>query len=173
MLFVQAQLNGSASCQGYRTMHQVLQRHGFNVNRESIRMILSTLDPEGVEARSRRRLRRRIYFSPGPNHVWHIDGYDKLKPYGFAIHGAIDGYSRKIPWLIVGKSNNDPRIIASYFLDFIKDQRITAEIIRTDRGRVSEDTGQIGRLISSKKWLKKIFLIQILNTTANVLDFVS
>ena len=23
--------------------------------------------------------------------MWHIDGYDKLKPYGFPIHGCIDG----------------------------------------------------------------------------------
>ena len=29
----------------------------------------------------------------GPNWVWHLnlDGYDKLKPYGFPIHGCIDG----------------------------------------------------------------------------------
>ena len=26
-----------------------------------------------------------------PNEVWHCDGYDKLKPYGFAIQGCIDG----------------------------------------------------------------------------------
>lgn len=74
-------------------------------------MILSTLDPEGVQARSSRRLRRRLYFSPFRlYHVWHIDGYNKLKPFGFGIHGAIDGYSRKILWLRVAKRNNDPRI---------------------------------------------------------------
>ena len=28
----------------------------------------------------------------GPNYVWHCDGMGKLKPYGFAIHGCIDGY---------------------------------------------------------------------------------
>ena len=27
----------------------------------------------------------------GPDFVWHIDGYDKLKPYGFPIHFCIDG----------------------------------------------------------------------------------
>ena len=27
----------------------------------------------------------------GPNFLWHIDGYDTLKAYGFAIHGCIDG----------------------------------------------------------------------------------
>ena len=28
----------------------------------------------------------------GPNYCWHVDGLDKLKTYGFAIHGCIDGY---------------------------------------------------------------------------------
>ena len=28
----------------------------------------------------------------GPNYVWHMDRYDKLSPYGLAIHGCIDGY---------------------------------------------------------------------------------
>ncbi len=26
----------------------------------------------------------------GPNHIWHADGYDKLKPYGFPVHGCIE-----------------------------------------------------------------------------------
>ena len=28
----------------------------------------------------------------GPNDVWHVDGNDKLVPYGFHIHGCIDGW---------------------------------------------------------------------------------
>ena len=36
------------------------------------------------------------YFSRGPNWAWHIDGFDKLKSYGFPIHGCIDRYSRGI-----------------------------------------------------------------------------
>lgn len=52
---------------------------------------MKIMDPEGVELRSRHRLQRRVYVSQGPNFVIHIDGYDKLKPYGFPIHGAIDG----------------------------------------------------------------------------------
>ena len=34
------------------------------------------------------------YSFQGPNYPWHIDGYDKLKAYGFAIHGCIDGWGR-------------------------------------------------------------------------------
>jgi hypothetical protein len=32
----------------------------------------------------------------GPNYVWHIDGFDKIKPFGFAIHACIDGYNNII-----------------------------------------------------------------------------
>ena len=34
--------------------------------------------------------------------MWNVNGYDKLKPFGFAFHGAIDGYSRKMLWLHIG-----------------------------------------------------------------------
>ena len=67
--------------------------------------------------------------------MWHIDGYDKLKPFGFAIHGAIDGYSRKILWLHIGSSNNNLRVIASYHLDCVsKLNNVIPMIVRSDRG---------------------------------------
>lgn len=132
---VERELRGSGSLLGYRQMHQRLRRrYGFTINRESVRLILKTLDPDGVEQRSRRRLRRRQYRSKGPNYIWHMDGYDKLKPYGFCIHGAIDGYSRRIMWLKVGRSNNNPRIVASYFLDCVKELGGVPRIIRGDQG---------------------------------------
>ena len=56
----------------------------------------------------------------GPNDVWHIDGYNKPKPFGFATHGAINGYIRHILWLEVGQSNNDPQVVAQYFVDYMK-----------------------------------------------------
>ena len=77
---------------------------------------------------------RRKYKTKGPNYLWHIDGYDKLKPFGFCIHGAIDGYSRRVLWLEVGPSNNDPSIVAKYYLDCVKQLGGTARIIRGDRG---------------------------------------
>ena len=39
---------------------------------------------------------------------------------GFAIHGCIDGFSRKILWCHVDATNNDPRYIAKYYYDFVK-----------------------------------------------------
>ena len=58
------------------------------------------LDPDGVFSRSRRVFPRRQYSVQGPSYMWHLDGYDKLKPFEFAIHCAIDGCcSRRILWL--------------------------------------------------------------------------
>ena len=95
---------------------------------------MKSLDPEGVTLRSGHKLRRRTYRSQGPNFIWHIDGYDKLKPFGFAIHGAIDGYSRKILWLRVLPSNNNPKIIGSLYLSYVIQSNVTPKIIRADRG---------------------------------------
>jgi hypothetical protein len=51
--------------------------------------LLKELDPEGCELRQAQRLRRRAYVNQGPNFCWHIDGYDKLKPFGFPIQVCI------------------------------------------------------------------------------------
>ena len=93
--------------------------HGLAVCKDTVRYVLRILDPDGVDRRLRRRLQRRQYKGRGPNFIWHIDGYDKLKPFGFSIHGCIDGYSRRIMWLEVGTSNNNPTVIARYFIDCI------------------------------------------------------
>ena len=63
---------------------------------------------------------RRLYFVRGPNWVWHIDEYDKLKPYGFNIHGAIDGFSRRILWLKVIRSNKNPSFVCTQYLECVK-----------------------------------------------------
>ena len=60
---------------------------------------MKKVNPEGVVRRQRHRLQRRKHYSKGPNYVWHSDGYDKFKLFGFSIHACIDGYSRKVFWL--------------------------------------------------------------------------
>ena len=61
-------------------------------------------------------------------------GYDKMKAFGFPIHGAIDGYSRKILWLKVTRSNNLPSVPAQYYLDRIKENDRCPVLLRTDCG---------------------------------------
>ncbi len=120
---------------GYRAMHQKLRsEYNIQIDQDTVRLCLKQLDPQGEEERSRRRLQRRVYISKGPNCQWHIDGYDKLRPFGFYIHGCIDGYSRKILWLEVADSNHDPRLIASYYIKTITTMKGIPSGIRADRG---------------------------------------
>ena len=65
----------------------LVQKHHLHVSHEVVRLILQQLDPVGVVARQHHRMRRRTYYSQGPNDVWHVDGYDKLRPYGILISG--------------------------------------------------------------------------------------
>lgn len=60
--------------------------------REQVLAIQKELDPIGVLERKQRRLKRRVHHNKGPNYLLHVDGYDKLKRFGFAIHGCVCGY---------------------------------------------------------------------------------
>ena len=109
--FVEGEMAGTGQLQGYRWMHQRAIQRGFVVSQETIRLIIKILDPEGVELRRARRLRRRQYTCRGPNALWHMDSYDKLKPYGIAINGcwrlstAAEGRPRYGKWTREGHAD--------------------------------------------------------------------
>ena len=127
-------LKESGSSLGYQRIHQKLWQLGCFVDKETVRLHLKMLDPAGVELRVCRRLQRRADLSPGPDHTWHIDGCNKLKPYGFAIHWAIDGYGGRILWLYVSASNNNLSNIAFYFLQTITELKKVPQVVHGDRG---------------------------------------
>ena len=102
--------------------------------RTTVMNVVKELDPEGVLSRRKKRLRRRCYSVLGPDFIWHIDGYDELKPYGFSIHGCIDGFSRRIIWLKVAPSNKNPSAIASYYYSAVREMHGIPTRIRSDDG---------------------------------------
>lgn len=61
-----------------------------HVPRQVVSSVLHGVDPQRVQQRKRRRLHRRTQTCLGPNFSWHVDGYNKLKPYGFSVQGCID-----------------------------------------------------------------------------------
>lgn len=120
------------------------------MKRETVYKILKICDPEGIEGRFGNKLRRREYLSPGPNFLWHLDGYDKLKQFGFAIHGCVDGYSRMIMWLEVASTNNDPKVTAHYCLSTIKEKGFVPTIVRSDKGTENTLTGLLQICLRNK-----------------------
>lgn len=132
--FITKQISGSGKQNGYRIMHQKCIMAGYVVSRETVRLLLGIIDPEGVELRKRRKFIRRRYYARGPDFVWHLDSYDKLRPYGISINGCIDGFSRKLIWLSAWSTSSDPKIIAGYFLQAVAENMGCPRVVRGDRG---------------------------------------
>ena len=117
---VSSEIQNSSIDMGHRSMwHHLRCNRGIFTSRKQVMKTLRDLDPEGVSRRRAHYLVRRSYHSNSPNDVWHIDGYDKLKPYSFPVHGGIDGFSRKILWLNVVNSNNDPSIVGGLYFNCV------------------------------------------------------
>jgi hypothetical protein len=76
---------------------------GLKVRRDDIRPVLRDFDRPGG-ARSARIIRR-VYSVPWINSLWHIDGHHKLNPWGFVIHGGIDGFSRMVVFMVAANNN--------------------------------------------------------------------
>ncbi|KAF2469932.1 uncharacterized protein BDR25DRAFT_343225 [Lindgomyces ingoldianus] len=88
---------------GYLYTH--FRQRGHIIARDRLFRIYRTMNYEAVERRKRDLQRHRgEYIVPGPNFIWSIDGYSKLKPYGVEIYACIDAYSRYIVWIYVGIS---------------------------------------------------------------------
>ncbi|KAK7893049.1 hypothetical protein WMY93_022201 [Mugilogobius chulae] len=132
--FVEEVLSGSGRLHGYRWLHHRAIQRGYVVSQETVRILLGLLDPNGVEMRRRRRLRRRQYTVRGPNALWHLDSYDKLKPYGIAINGCIDGFSRHIMWMEAYVTNSDPKVIADYYINTVTRVGGCPQRLRADPG---------------------------------------
>lgn len=133
-LFLHDQFNQYGMLHGYRFMHLKCIQAGLVVTQSTVRALLKILDPQGVQLRSRRRLRRRLYNNPGPNFLWHVDSYNKLKPYGICINGALDGFSRVIIWLHAYSTYSNPKVIAGYFIDEVGCRGGTPSRISSDLG---------------------------------------
>ena len=107
---IKHEIEGPSSLFRYRAIWNKLQcccpsRHGHG---------LQELDLQASILRKARKLLCRSFTSRGPNAAWHVDRYDKLKPYGLPIHGSVEEFSRRILWLKVCKSNSYPVIQASF-----------------------------------------------------------
>ena len=57
-----------------------------------------------------------------------------MKPFGFPIHGAVDGFSRKVIWLKVARTNNHPIVPAYFYLESVQKLKKAPSHLRTDCG---------------------------------------
>ncbi|CAH1155551.1 unnamed protein product, partial [Phaedon cochleariae] len=132
--FMEGEIEKGSQLHGYRWFHLKCLQNDLVVSQSIVRELLWYLDPHGMELRKRKRLRRRQYSNKGPNYLWHMDSYDKLKPYGICINGCIDGFSRQIIWLQAGPSSSDSKVIGGYYMNALKMIKGCPKTLRSDFG---------------------------------------
>ena len=87
-----------------------IRSRGLRVQRNRIRMSLTRVDPENTALRWACVITRRVYSVPGLNSLWHIDGHHSLIRWKFVIHGCIDGFSRRILYLLCADNNRSETV---------------------------------------------------------------
>ena len=79
--------------------------------------LLNMVEPEQVNERRRRTLKRRPFLAAGVNDVWPQDQHDKWGRFGLWLHAGLDAFSGEINWLKILWTNKNPRLIAKHYID--------------------------------------------------------
>ena len=110
------------------------------VSRQKVTESLTRVAPELTHFRRSNSISRRVYSVPSPNYMWHIDGLHCLIRWRIVIHGAIDGYSRRILYLHAS-DNNRAKTIVSLFLEAVKECGWPSRV-RSDKGGENIDVAR-------------------------------
>nr|XP_020470597.1 uncharacterized protein LOC109968583 [Monopterus albus] len=119
-----------------------LRGRAIRVQRWRIRERLRIIDPVGRALRHRRAIQRRIYDVCVPNQLWHVDTNHKLNPWGFVLHGGVDGYSRCITHLRC-VTDNTAATALQLFLDAVSQYGLPHHV----RGDAGSENMHIARFM--------------------------
>lgn len=83
--------------------------------------MLMQLEPEEVRKRKGKKFRRKRFYAAGVMAVLTMDQHDKWGHYNLWLHVGIDPFTGYVAWLKIWRTNHNPRLIAKYYLDAIRD----------------------------------------------------
>jgi len=126
-------ISGTGGVVGLTFMQSLISDCGHKVQRRRIRASMARVDVLGNLERWAALIPRSVYSVKAPNSLWHMDGNLKLKDYGFVLHGAIDGYSRRIIY-IECNTNNRAATVLDAFLHGVGSVEAVPRRVRADKG---------------------------------------
>ena len=115
-------------------MSGYLRSLGLHIQRRRVRAAINRVDPRNTALRWGALVRRKTYFVPWANSLWHLDGHHSLIRWKFVVYGCCDGKSRKIMFLHCS-TNNLAGTVLGLFKSAIKDNLgLWPSRIRVDYG---------------------------------------
>ena len=79
-----------------------------------------------------------------------------MKPFGFPIHGGVDGFSKNVLWLAVVKSNNSSVVPAALYLRAAKERGVCPILLKTDCGSKNADMAGLQCYLTKKFLLGQV-----------------
>ncbi|KAG8779464.1 hypothetical protein FRC12_024225 [Ceratobasidium sp. 428] len=155
---------------GLRDLMKILTEESvgreLRVPRRVIREWMEQNEPEAVAARKGKVIKRRQFFSNGPNEIWAIDQHDKWKRFGMWMHVGLDVFSGRVLWLKVYWTNSNPRLICHYYMDAIREHGGMPLLTHSDPGTENFGVANAQTLLrhlhdptlfgtSQHRWLRK------------------
>ncbi|KAG8674007.1 hypothetical protein FPOAC1_007326 [Fusarium poae] len=120
---------------GRTYLYVYVRQHQFILSRKALYECYREFMPTNVSDRWHTMKHRRTGWAPaGPDFIWSLDAYDKLKAWGIEIYAAIDAYSRYITWFYCGISANTSRSVVEQYLYALQQRETMPYLIRSDRG---------------------------------------
>ena len=119
------EIEGPGRRLGYSAMQKKLRQvYNLRVPRDLVHAVMNNVDPDALEERAlcfKKKKKKGHFTTRGTNWVHSLDGHDKLMGYQnntfpIAVYGCIDTCSRKLPWMKVWMTNNDPHVIGRFYL---------------------------------------------------------
>ncbi|KAF7328064.1 Integrase catalytic domain-containing protein [Mycena kentingensis (nom. inval.)] len=119
-----------------------LEAQGIHLSRIRVQESLRRVDEMGMLVRWAGNLKRRVYKVRGANALWHHDGNEKLRRWGFYVHGCVDGHSRLIVYLAV-RANKRQATVAELFMGAVARMGWPSRM----RGDYGTENNEVERLI--------------------------
>lgn len=141
---------------GRNMLYVHVRQRMIDVPRKILTEIYPVFYSDGLEKRRSKAYRRRGGWTcHGPNFMWSIDGYMKLKEFGIEVYAGIDAYSRHIMWFFCGISATTARTVLAQYVQMVREYEYLPLIMRADRGKETSLIAGAHYWLSRNAWRHK------------------
>ncbi|KAJ3870327.1 hypothetical protein EV359DRAFT_59244 [Lentinula novae-zelandiae] len=137
---------------GVRDMTDLFWReHQIKIPRSLVDSYCKTYEPDLVKQRRANRLSRKLFWAAGLFDVVCVDQHDKWREkWKLGLHVGVEPMSGQILWLEIWHTNRNPKIVASYYLDWVKASGYMPLVTQSDPG--TENYGIANAHTALRQW---------------------
>ncbi|KAK7453248.1 hypothetical protein VKT23_011924 [Stygiomarasmius scandens] len=137
---------------GLRDMTDLFWRETeIRIPRSLVDAYFKEYEPHLIRERRARRFKQKIFWSAGLFDVVSVDQHDKWRDkYGLCLHLGVECTAGQLLWLKIWWTNRNPRLITSYYLEWVEEVGYTCLVTQSDPG--SENYGLANAHTALRHW---------------------